>query len=190
MLDRSACERRVYRLATVLTGDPSAALRVIEQVVGVQPDLRRLETSRLDRLTILRSREQRTRRLGAGVPERLAAALSALTAQQREAWVLTFVYQVAEREAAKAMDCSVQAYEVHLKKAEGRMREAGMHTKAAAMAVLRYSLELEVPGFYRENLKKRRRWRVAMISLVLLIGLAALATAVWVFAQILFPAEA
>ena len=41
MLDRAACERRVYRLATLLTGNPVAATKVITQVVDAQPDLRK-----------------------------------------------------------------------------------------------------------------------------------------------------
>ena len=56
-MERPSCERRVYRLATLLTGDPVAATRVIESVVSAQPDLRRLDNAHLDRLTILRSRE-------------------------------------------------------------------------------------------------------------------------------------
>src|SRR5262245_27370010 len=43
MLDRESCERRVYRLATLLTGDPRAATAVIIRVVDAQPDLRRLD---------------------------------------------------------------------------------------------------------------------------------------------------
>ena len=55
MLDREACERRVYRLAALLTGNPVAATRVIRAVVGAQPDLRALDDAHMDRLTVLRS---------------------------------------------------------------------------------------------------------------------------------------
>src|SRR4051794_40768972 len=57
MLDREGCERRVYRLATLLTGNPIAATQVIAQVVDAQPDLRQLDGAHMDRLTVLRSRE-------------------------------------------------------------------------------------------------------------------------------------
>jgi hypothetical protein len=86
-MDRAACERRVYRLATLLSGDPRAAVRVIESVVDAQPDLRRLDAAHMDRLTVLRSREIRSTALaaGPGLPPRLGPLLAAIAPQQREA---------------------------------------------------------------------------------------------------------
>jgi hypothetical protein len=62
MADRESCERRVYRLATLLTGNPKLATGVITAVVDAQPDLRRLDSAHMDRLTVLRSREITTGR--------------------------------------------------------------------------------------------------------------------------------
>src|SRR5688572_23257240 len=106
MLVREACERRVYRLATLLTGNPVAAAGVIAQVMDAQPDLRQLDGPHMDRLTVLRSREIPSAMLvDDAVPVALAQALAGLTPQQREAWILCQVYRTPIREAAKAMDC-------------------------------------------------------------------------------------
>src|SRR4030095_11058661 len=119
MLDREACERRVYRLATLLTGNPIAATKVIAQVVDAQPDLRNLDSAHMDRLTVLRSREVKPAMLVHELaPPEMAEALANLTPQQREAWVFARVYHVPEREVARAMDCSVTATQRHLELAE------------------------------------------------------------------------
>ena len=82
MLNREACERRVYRLATLLTGNPVAATRVIESVVDAQPDLRRLDNTHMDRLTVLRSRELTPGRLVVEtVPPAAAEALTRANGQ-------------------------------------------------------------------------------------------------------------
>ena len=47
MLDRVSCERRVYRLAVMLTGNPTAATRVISEVVNSQPDLSTLDSAHM-----------------------------------------------------------------------------------------------------------------------------------------------
>jgi hypothetical protein len=60
MLDRESCERRVFRLAALLTGDSTAAVKVIAQVLDSQQDLRNLDGAHMDRLTVLRSREFKT----------------------------------------------------------------------------------------------------------------------------------
>lgn len=166
MTDRDSCERRVYRLAVLLTGDPRAAVRVIEQVVGVQPDLRRLDTAHLDRLAVLRSREIRPATLpapaggGGAAGERVVGALASLNAQQREAWIFSHVYRMQPREIAKAMDCSVRAVQVHLTGADGVMNDALKDgVRQAGEALLAYSMNLRVPAFYRAYAARRRLWR-------------------------------
>ena len=78
MLDRESCERRVYRLATLLTGNPNAAVKVIKSVVSAQLDLRKLDDSHMDRLTVLRSREIKSGAIiNQLVPLKLAQALAA-----------------------------------------------------------------------------------------------------------------
>lgn len=184
MTDRASCERRVYRLATLLTGDPNAAVRVIEQVVGAQPDLRRLDAAHMDRLAVLRSREIPPVTLpveaggGGEGGRRVVRALAALNPQQRESWVFAHVYRMQPREIAKAMDCSVRAVQVHLTSADGVMNDqlkGGV--SAAADALLRYSMALQVPGFYRAYAARRRMWRMARRWLPWVILLAVLAAA-------------
>jgi hypothetical protein len=182
MLDRAACERRVYRLATLLTGNPLSATGVIGSVVDAQPDLRQLDSAHLDRLTVLRSREVEAARI---VDERVdpasAGALAALSAQQREAWVLARLYRCGERETARAMDCSVTAVRLHLAQADRAMGAAGAPPpEAVAQALRDYTLTLDVPEFYRAARRRRARIRLAFrlaLAGVAIMGLLALARA-------------
>ncbi len=176
MLDREACERRVYRLATLLTGNPLAATRVIASVVDAQPDLRRLDDTHMDRLTVLRSRELKPGRLAIeAVPARAAEALASLTAQQREAWVFEHVYRVRRRDAARAMDCSVTASDRHLQLAEAAMtQQLGDAAQGAVEAMLSYSMTLDVPAFYRAGRDRRRRRRLLMMVGAAIVSLLAI----------------
>jgi hypothetical protein len=183
MLDRAACERRVYRLATLLSGAPGAAVRVIEAVIDAQPDLRRLDSAHMDRLTVLRSREIAAATLvDERIPPAAAEALAALTAQQREAWVLARVYRLQRREVARAMDCSINAIALHLEQAEAAMHAAlGGEIGPAAEALLGYSMGLDVPAFYRARRRRRRRLRfVGRLLLVLLVAVLLGMLAWWI----------
>jgi hypothetical protein len=182
MPDRAACERRVYRLAAILTGDPIKATTVISQVVGSKPNLAELDSAHMDRLTVLRSREIRPATLVSDeVPLGVATALQALPAQQREAWVFARVYQTPPREMSRAMDCSSTAAERHLQLASAAMaRVAGGADADAARSFLRYSMSLDVPEFYRAAQRRRRRLRLAMLLVVIgILALAIAALAMW-----------
>lgn len=176
MLDREACERRVYRLATLLTGNPVAATRVIASVLDAQPDLRRLDDTHMDRLTVLRSRELKPGRLAvASVPGAAAEALASLTAQQREAWVFEHVYRLPRRDVAKAMDCSVTATDRHLHLAEAAVAQRlGDAVQGAVEAMLSYSMTLDVPAFYRAARNRRRQRRLLMMVGAAIAGLLAI----------------
>jgi hypothetical protein len=167
----------VYRLAVLLTGDRVAAARVIEEVVGAQPDLGSLDGAHLDRLTILRSREARGGVLrDRAVPEAVGEALAGLTPQQREAWVLARVYRLGRRELARAMDCSVTASDRHLERADRDMGEAvGARAGDAAAILLRLSHDLDVPDFYRARVARAGRRRLVLIVVVITLIVAALA---------------
>lgn len=177
MLDLQACERRVYRLATLLTGNPLAATRVISQVVHAQPDLRQLDGPHMDRLTVLRSREIPTATIvDEHIPIELAEALAGLTPQQREAWVLCEVYHTPIREAAKAMDCSVTASQRHLEHAQSAIGQRLLAaSREAAAPLLAYSMQLDVPRFYRAAHQRRLRTRqilkIVFAALTVLAGL-------------------
>jgi DNA-directed RNA polymerase specialized sigma24 family protein len=175
MLDRQACERRVYRLATLLAGNAKADVGVIEAVVDAQPDLRKLDSAHLDRLTVLRARDVKGATLEtADVPRDVAGALASLPSQPREAWVLTRVYRMPLRETARAMDCSVTATTRHLRQAEDSMAAAlGDRADMAPPALLDFSMALDVPAFYR--IRRRRRQRMRRLRRVALVGLGLLA---------------
>lgn len=187
-LDRAACERRAYRLATLLTGDPVAAMGVVESMVRSRPDLRVLDTARLDRLTVLRSREITPGALHApALNADAAGALASLAAQPREAWLLARTYGLTQRETARAMDCSVTAIARHVERADEVMArtlggsEGPGHGVVGAIEALRaYSDSLQLPQHYvaRQRRLGRRKRVLAMVLLVAL-ALAVMAIADW-----------
>ena len=171
----------MYRLATLLTGSPVLATRVIGQVVGVRADLRTFDDAHLDRLTVLRSRElieaDRTSEIVAkGLDPEAARVLASIDGQRREAWIFHRIYQLEPRAIARAMDCSRAAVATHLDMAERTLDpEASEH---AAKQLLDYTLRLDVPAFHRERLRRRRVarlvWRIAIIvGVLVLLGVAA-----------------
>lgn len=177
MLDREACERRVYRLATLLTGNPVAATKVIAQVVDAQPDLRNLDSAHMDRLTVLRSREITSATLvHENVPQAIASTLASLSQQQREAWIFARVYRMEVREMSKAMDCSTAATQRHLEQADATLQQKlGVAASKAPQIVLSYSMTLEVPPFYRVQRRRKRRLKAVgiVLGVALLVALAA-----------------
>lgn len=174
MLDREACERRVYRLALVLTGRVRSATAVIEQVLGTRPDLRTLDSAHLDRLTVLRSREQQHSAMRLpGLDELESAALAELSPQQREAWVFLGVYAMDERSTARAMDCSFRAVRQHHEQAVAALRSRIGEGIDALPARLRDALlQVEVPQFFRAARRRHQRTRLTLT--ILLIAAAAL----------------
>lgn len=180
MLDKQSCERRVYRLAVLLTGNPKAATRVISSVIGSKADIRKLDSAHLDRLIVLRSRE-----IAPGIirddrlSQSLAKALSELSAQQRESWVFNHVYRMMPRDIAKAMDCSVRAVRTHLTTADAHMHSIIGNTseeeKTAAKALLQYSMRMDVPEFYRKKVILKRSWSLFIKLFLILIILGTIA---------------
>ncbi len=168
MRDRQSCERRAYRLAALLTGSPVAAVGVMEAAIEAQPDLQRLDGAHLDRLTVLRSREvEASAMVDDAVPRAVAEALASLPSQHREAWVFVNVYRLPQRQTARAMDCSVTATQRHLALAEEAMaKRLGDGARDAHASLLRYSMALEVPEFYRAGRRRRRRLRRLMVAVV------------------------
>jgi hypothetical protein len=186
-MERAACERRVYRLATLLTGSPRAAVAIVEAVVDAQPDLGALDSAHLDRLTVLRSRERDAAAIALeGAPRRLADALAELPFQAREAWIFRRLYRVDQREAARAMDCSVTAADRHLERADIELNETlGPEPDASIEAFRRYTLTLDLPHPVRRRRRLRERQRRAIWLLALAaFVLGAIAGLLWVASRI------
>ena len=182
-LSRVACELRVYRLATLLTGDPVKATRVIEAVVDAQPDVRRLDSAHLDRLTVLRSREIEPAEIAdPALGPAAAGALARLPDQAREAWVLTHAYQLGLRETSRAMDCSTTATRRHLEHAEQSLAAAlGNAVEIARKRLGAYSMSLSIPDFFRARRRRRHQARRLLLALCLLALIAAI---LWVAGQV------
>ena len=181
-LEHAACERRVYRLAALLTGDPDAATGIMEAVLRAQPDLRAMQSARLDRLTLLRCREVPARPLPAEVLGADAGrVIASLAAQPREAWMLVRAYGLPLRETARAMDCSVTATTRHLERADGAMAGAlGGGVGPAIEAVRAHSKSLQVPAHYLARQERRRRQkRVLTMALLLLLAMLVMTIVDW-----------
>ncbi len=183
-LNRAACERRAYRLATLLTGDPiRRAVGVLEAVERSQPDLRAIESVRLDRLTILRSREVTAGPLPAeALPADAASALADLAAQPREAWMLIRAYGLPLRETARAMDCSATATRRHIELADRRMAATldGQGVAGAIEALRAYSKSLRLPDHYVVHRERRRRnGRIRTLIIMVLVVVLLMAVIAW-----------
>ena len=182
-LNRCACQRRAYRLATLLTGDPVGAVRVLEAVERSQPDLRAIDSARLDRLTILRSREVTAGPLPAeALPADAAGAIAGLAAQPREAWMLIRAYGLPLRETARAMDCSVTATKRHVELADQRMAAIldGHGVAGAIEAVRAYSKSLRLPDHYEVHRERRRRdGRIRTLIIMVLVVVLIMAVVAW-----------
>ena len=198
MRDRRACERRVYRLAALLSGNPIAAANVIQAVLDAQPKLESLDSTHMDRLTVLRAREIAPGRIvDDRVPSREAEALAGLSPQQREAWVFVHVYKVPVREAARAMDCSVTAITNHLSQANDAMEHAlsardendggkvKVTTQDDAAAVFRgWAMAIDVPAFVRREQVRRHRFRLLLVAAGVVFAVAVVVGLVWLVREL------
>jgi hypothetical protein len=181
MLDLRACERRVYRLAALLSGNPTSAAGVIQAVLSAKPNLRELDSAHMDRLTVLRAREIEPGQIvDDRVSSHVARAVAELSPQQREAWIFVRVYGVPMREAAKAMDCSVTALTNHMKLAIEAVDaalakdERGTTPDQAAAMLGRWAMAIDVPRFVEREQSRRRRVRVALVFLAGIFALGAI----------------
>jgi len=179
MTDRHAIERRVFRLALLLTGGRERAVAVLDDVLDARTHRRPADSAHLDRMTILRSRELlgpkgwRDPAALRDVPATWIDAFRAIDEQPREAWVLARLYGTPEREMARSMDCSTTATKRHLDRAESHLRDAlGEHVDAFIEQLRVAVLQEDVPSVYHERRARRRRRR--FVVRMTLIGLGVL----------------
>ncbi len=190
--DLKPIERRIWRLAFLLTGDPEAAAGLITRVLRSRPDPTTLDPARLDRLIILRSRESAPtpRTLSAiDAPEGAASALGAalrLPPQPLEAWVLSRVDLLDELHVSRAMDCSRTATRTHLGAADERMKTLlGDRLEASVGALRAYADALDPEPLIARARERARRHRNRRAAIVLGIGAIALLAAVWLALSVL-----
>jgi DNA-directed RNA polymerase specialized sigma24 family protein len=186
-----AYQRRVWRLAYLLTGNAPGAAALVDRVFRAQPDLMNLEPARLDRLVIQHARDLPVAApLAAGqLPEpppgvrRTLDAILKLPEQPREAWVLARVDELDELHVSRAMDCSKTASMHHLAAADTQMAAALGDTAAAAIRSLRgFADALNPDPIIRAHRELARRIRFrraaltggALLVLVLVFALALL----------------
>lgn len=178
---RAALERRVWRLAFLLTGDGAGAAVLVDRVLDAQEDPASLEPARLDRLVIQQARGlarvQRAKAeiTDAGARRALEAALS-LEHQPLEAWVLARVDDVDDLWLGRAMDCSKSAARNHLNAAEERMKAVlGAGYGADVAALKRFADGLDAgPIIASERAARRKRaWR-RRIAIGVVVGIVVL----------------
>lgn len=191
--ERDALERRIWRLAYLLTGDAPGAVALVDRILDAQPNPGALDPAHLDRLVIQQAREMsRVARKGRAPAAPLAgakpAAQEALTAalamphQPLEAWVLVRIDDLDELRMSKAMDCSRTAARNHLAAGDEQMRQRLGDRLGPAVAALKEMADSLDPGpiiaAHRAARRKQRRRRVGTITVVVAIVLLAAALAV------------
>jgi sigma-70-like protein len=187
---REAYERRVWRLAWLLTGGrEDLCARLVAGCLDAQPDLGRLDPAHVDRLVVLAAR--RRARGGPAVSEgapparRLLAAVAGLPPQLREAWVFTRIDGLGPMETARAMDCSKTAATRHLERADAELAERLGTELGSMLEALRAEADLAAPGaalaaFRAERRRRRRVRRSLLVFGGLALGLSAvMAWAAW-----------
>lgn len=190
--DLKPIERRVWRLAFLLTGDPEAAADLITRVLRSRPDPTTLDPARLDRLIILRSRESApTPRAFSSpdAPEGAALAIGAalrLQPQPLEAWVLSRVDLLDELHVSRAMDCSRTAAKNHLGAADDRMKTLlGDRLEASVGALRAYADSLDPAPLIARARERARRVRNRRAAISLGIGAIAILAAAWLVLTVL-----
>ncbi len=174
-----AYQRRVWRLAFLLTGDTGSAESLFTQIMRNHKRIESVEPERLDRMIIMYAREhpQHTeRRLR---PDPHLNTLYELLPQPLEAWLLVHVEQLEQRSAAKAMDCSITALRLHRDAAEEYLTEQlGDGWRALADRLRQAADELDaIPAIERWQAQRGRG--CLFKTLLLLAGLAAGGAAGW-----------
>lgn len=162
---RTAAQTRAWRLALLLTGADDLAAEVAIQVRRAQPKLESLDPRRLDRLTVIRSREvvQAARRRRSsraatsaapdavldapGEARLLLAALAAIEEQPREAWIFARLDNLDAVEVARSMDCSKTATARYLTEADTAIARAFRAAEAGeAGALAPHSAASDLPS--------------------------------------------
>jgi len=123
-------ERRVWRLAYLLTGDTDGAAALAARVSRSHPDLAAMEPALLDRMVvqearILAARGATSRPARPPMPADATRAFDAALAMPRqplEAWVLTRLDDLDPLRVCRAMDCSRTAAARHLAAADEQMK--------------------------------------------------------------------
>jgi hypothetical protein len=183
---RTAIERRTWRLAFLLTGDASAATRLIDRVAKLQRHQESLEPAFLDRLIIQNSRSlPKSAAISlppAGAIKDATAASQALTAalslghQPLEAWVLKRIDDLDDLHIARAMDCSKTALRLHLAAADERLATVLSDKLLPSAAALRAYADALDPAplilAHREEFRKQRAARLKRWAII--AGVAAL----------------
>jgi hypothetical protein len=190
---REAFERRVWRLALLLTGDADGASRTLNGVARSARDLSKIDGVHLDRLTVLHSREvSSVRRRGAGeeapvpegAPARTLEVLMQMKPQAREAWVLTRIDGLDEIHVARAMDASKTASGNFFGAADALIGEKLGEEAEEGIEGLRVWAESFDPDpwliLHRERVKRWRRIKLVgalvLVGLVVLVGVIVAAT--------------
>lgn len=180
---RAALERRIWRLAHLLTGDEAGAAGLVDRVLDAQASPESLDWARLDRLVIQQAREMAAGTKGArpaaapagqgDLAHRTLATALEMERQPLEAWVLSRIDELDELRMARAMDCSRTALRNHLAAGDEHMRaKLGEGAPAAVAALKKYADSLDPGPIIARHRRKRRKQRNR--RMVVVIGIVAI----------------
>lgn len=184
---RTAIERRIWRLAFLMTGNAAAATSLIDRVLKLQKNAGAMEPSLLTRLIVQNARSLPKSPATAlpptpampdtsGAAQAFTAALS-LSHQPLEAWILKRIDDLDDLHVARAMDCSKTALRVHLSGAEERLASLLGDKLLLATAALRAYADALDPGpliiahreeFRRQRAQRLKKWAIIAAALLLL----------------------
>lgn len=179
---KQAYERRAWRLALLLTGNPAAAASIALDA-GRRKDLASLPADRLDRLVIQHARELPDKKRGSWPtslptpdPQTTASLefLGNLPVQPRDAFILERIDELDELHAARAMDCSKTALANHLAAADKAFSAAfGDAAESHVKSMRSYADSLDPDpaiSAKREEQRRKRKQRRVLILILVIVG--------------------
>lgn len=184
-----ALQRRVYRLALLLTDRAAHAEAILTHVVEAHRDLRAVGESQLEQHAVFDARVWRAAASSDPPAEGSVSAMLdpdsdaaelwrtvvAMPGQPREAWILRDLEGVGPVPAARAMDCSRNAInDVHLPAARSIIDDALGSRAADARQALAHALEAVRADAAIDAAARRRRAAATRRRALTAVGFAAL----------------
>ena len=205
MEDRERTERRIWRRALTLTGNPDGASWVLANAWKANANVMRLGESRALRLTAIKSRAwiganggyagNRTPANAEALTDdarRFRGALRELEPSAREIWLLKNVVALDEMEIARGLGCTREVVDRYSQAAEhGLMATLGpdMHAGANAWAGFIGSISAADAIEQAQHMQRAIRTRKRIVSLIQIVVVLAVMGALVYFGLVMLNAQ-